>query len=297
MPASPATPHSRSGFEAEYPFESRFFSLGNLKYHYVDEGQGSEVVLCVHGNPTWSFAFRNVIKSLSGQRRVIAIDHIGCGFSDKPQEYEYTLRQHIENLSQFITGLDLKRITLLAHDWGGAIGMGTAVRMPDRFERLVLCNTAAFRSKRIPFRIAVCRWPLFGAIGVRGFNLFARAALSMAVSKRDSLPPAVRKGLIAPYGNWHDRVAIHRFVQDIPMSPSHPSYAELVALEDALPSLKGKPMLLLWGERDWCFTTHFRDEFLRRFPDAQSLSFPDAGHYVIEDARERLIARLREFLL
>src|SRR5579863_5374771 len=166
------TMHSRAAFESEYPFPSRFFDLDGVRYHYVDEGHG-ETLLCVHGNPTWSFAWRNLIKDLSRDYRVLAVDHIGCGFSDKPQAYEYRLSRHIENLSRFVVGLDLKNITLLAHDWGGAIGMGAAGQMPKRFSRFVLFNTAAFRSQRMPFRIAVCRWPLVGASGVRGMNLFA----------------------------------------------------------------------------------------------------------------------------
>ena len=288
----------RTGFEAEYPFESRFFELATpgtapVRMHYVDEGQGERPMLFVHGNPTWSFAWRNLIKAFSPERRVLAIDHIGCGFSDKPQEYPYRLGQHIENLCELIRGLDLQRITLGVHDWGGAIGLGAAVRMPDRIERLIVCNTAAFRSRRMPFRIAVCRWPLIGPLGVRGLNGFARAALRMAVEKPERMTPAVQAGYLAPYDSWQNRVAIQRFVEDIPMSPSHPSYADLLALEDALPRLKDKPMLLLWGERDWCFTPQFRQEFERRFPTAESFPIRDAGHYVFEDAHERMIERIR----
>jgi haloalkane dehalogenase len=288
----------RTGFETEYPFESHVFELATpgtapIRMHYVDEGQGERPMLFVHGNPTWSFAWRNLIKAFSPERRVLAIDHVGCGFSDKPQEYPYRLGQHIENLCQFIRGLDLQRITLGVHDWGGAIGLGAAVRMPDRIERLIVCNTAAFRSRRMPFRIAICRWPLVGTLAVRGLNGFARAALRMAVEKPERMTAAVRAGYLAPYDSWQNRVAIQRFVEDIPMSPTHPSYADLLALEDALPRLKDKPMLLLWGERDWCFTPQFRQEFERRFPTAESFPIADAGHYVFEDAHERMIERIR----
>jgi pimeloyl-ACP methyl ester carboxylesterase len=297
----------RTGFDAEYPFESHFLNLpvpgaSDVRMHYVDEGPSAAEggnhgpMLFVHGNPTWSFAWRNFIKAFSPQRRVLAIDHIGCGFSDKPQEYPYRLGQHIENLCQFIRTLDLQRITLGVHDWGGAIGLGAAARMPDRFERLVVFNTAAFRSRRMPWRIAVCRWPLVGPLGVRGGNLFARAALTMAVQKHDRMTPEVCAGYLAPYGNWHNRVAIQRFVEDIPLSPRHPSYADLLAVEDGLPRLSGKPMLLIWGERDWCFTPHFLAEFERRFPAAEVLRLADAGHYVFEDAHEVIIPRVQQFL-
>jgi len=286
---------SRAGFEVEYPFPSKFLDLDGLRYHYVDEGQG-ELLLCVHGNPTWSFAWRNFIKDLSRDYRVLAIDHIGCGFSDKPQAYEYRLARHIENLSRFIAGLDLEKITLLAHDWGGAIGMGAAANLPERFSRFVLFNTAAFRSRHLPWRIAVCRWPLLGPLGVRGLNLFARAALRMAVCKRERMTPAVRAGFLAPYVSWHDRVAILRFVQDIPMSAAHPSYPTLVSIEERLNLFVDRPMLFVWGMRDWCFTPAFLDEFMRRFPHGEALRLAEAGHYVFEDAYEEIILRLRHFL-
>ena len=173
--------------------------------------------------------------------------------------------------------------------------MLAAVREPSRFARLVLFNTAAFRSQAIPFRIAVCRWPWLGPLGVRGFNLFARAAISMAVERHERMTPAVRRGFLAPYGNWHDRVAVQRFVEDIPLSPEHPSYETLVELEEGLPILRDKPLLLIWGERDWCFTPAFRQEFERRFPEAEVLRLEAAGHYVFEDAVEEIVPRLRQF--
>lgn len=286
---------SRDGFADEYPFASHYVNGDGVRMHYVDEGAG-ETLLCVHGNPTWSFAWRNFVKQLSPRYRVVAIDHIGCGFSDKPQDYPYTLAQHISNLKRVITTLNLERITLIAHDWGGAIGMGAAVEMPERFSRFVLCNTAAFRSTRIPFRIAVCRWPLAGAVGVRGFNLFSRAALTMAVTHHERMSPAIKKGFLAPYDNWANRVAVHRFVQDIPLDSSHPSYATLAEVEKGLGQFVKHPMLLAWGEQDWCFTPHFREEFQQRFPNAEAFPIQDAGHYVFEDAPERLIPRVEQFL-
>jgi len=294
--------YSRYGFETEYPFPSHFLDCDGLRYHYIDERPrdslaSGETVLCVHGNPTWSFAWRAFIKDLSTTHRVIAVDHMGCGYSDKPQNYPYTLRQHIDNLKRLITTLDLQRVTLVAHDWGGAIGMGAAGELPERFGRFVLCNTAAFRSNRMPFRIAVCRWPILGPIGVRGFNLFSRAALSMAVTHQQRITPSVRAGYLAPYNNWANRVGVQRFVEDIPMSNQHPSYPTLVKVEEGLAQFRDRPVLLAWGEQDWCFTPEFREEFQRRFPDAEVLAIQDAGHYLFEDAPELVIPRIREFML
>lgn len=292
---TPRTEPSRAGFADEYPFESRFLDLDGLRYHYVDEGAG-QPLLMVHGNPTWSFAWRNLIRGLRDEYRVLAVDHIGCGFSDKPADYPYVLDRHVENLCRFIEARDLRNVTLFGHDWGGCIGMGAAGRMPERFARFVLFNTAAFRSKRIPLRISLCRIPLLGTLGVRGLNLFSRLALRMAVADRSKMTPAVQAGYLAPYNSWANRIAVDRFVKDIPLRPSHPSYETLAEIENGLEQFRNSPMLLVWGEKDWCFTTDFLDEFERRFPAAETLRIPHAGHYVFEDAAEIILPRVREFV-
>lgn len=286
----------RSRFADEYPFASRFLELnGGVKLHYVDEGTGSPV-LFVHGNPTWSFAWRRFVKDLSRDYRAIAVDHVGCGFSDKPQDYDYRVGTHVSNLCELVERLDLQNITVVAHDWGGAIAMGAAGRLPNRFARFVLMNTAAFHSTNIPLRIAVCRIPVLGTIALRGLNAFSRAALFMAVEKPERMTPAVKAGYLAPYNNWANRVAVNRFVKDIPLRPGHPSYGTLSEIEAGLVQFVQHPMLLMLGVRDWCFTTEFLDEFQRRFPLAETLRIDDAGHYIFEDAHEIVLPRLREFL-
>ena len=283
----------RAGFQDEYPFESHWVRVDGGVMHYIDEGSGP-VLLMVHGNPTWSFAWRHLVSELSQQYRVIAIDHLGCGFSEKPQTDEYTLDRHVSRLASLVEALDLQQVTLFAHDWGGAIGMGCAGRLPDRFCRFVLMNTAAFRSSRIPLRIAVCRIPLLGTFGLRGLNLFSLAALKMAAEK--PLSPAAKAGLVAPYDSWQNRIAVREFVHDIPMKPSHRSYSTLQDVEAGLEQFKSHPMLLIWGMKDWCFSPEFFEEFQSRFPDAQTAPIADAGHYVFEDAREEVISQARSFL-
>jgi haloalkane dehalogenase len=278
-----------------YPFTSHVLPLDGQRYHYVDEGNG-EPLLLVHGNPTWSFYWRNLIVPLRDRYRLVAPDHLGCGLSDKPQEYPYRLAQHIENLKRLIVDLDLRNITLCVHDWGGAIGLGAAVDLPERFARLVIFNTAAFRCPTIPLRIRVCRTPALGPMAVRGFNAFARAALWMASEKRERLTPAVKAGLLAPYDSWANRVAIQRFVEDIPMHAGHPSYATLVRLEERLHTLASLPIALVWGMRDWCFTPAMFARFQQFFPHAETHPFDDAGHYVIEDAHERIVPLMENFL-
>lgn len=278
-----------------YPFASHELVLDGLRYHYIDEGAG-EPLLLVHGNPTWSFYWHGVVSQLRDRYRLIAPDHIGCGLSDKPQDYPYTLSRHIEDLQALIAALDLRDITLLAHDWGGAIGLGAAVEEPDRFRRLTLFNTAAFRSKEIPLRIRVCRTPVFGPLAVRGANGFARAALRMAVGRGKRLSAEEKQGLLAPYDNWNNRVAIQRFVEDIPLTPEHPSYPRLERIERGLEKLAAKPTMFIWGMQDWCFTPRFLDRFLTFFPNAEVHRLADAGHYVVLDAQDRIPALVDDFI-
>jgi haloalkane dehalogenase len=285
----------RRGFENEYPFVSKWFQTAGGIQHYIDEGSGPPLLM-VHGNPTWSFAWRRLVTALRDRFRVIAIDHLGCGFSQKPADRSlYTLQHHINRLSHLVQLLDLQHITLFGHDWGGAIGMGCAASLPARFDRFVLMNTGAFRSQAIPLRIAVCRIPLAGELGVRGLNLFSRAALSMAVVR--PLSSAARAGYLAPYNSWANRIAVHEFVQDIPLSPRHRSYAALSAVEQGLEQFKNHPLQLIWGLQDWCFTpSEFLEGFRARFPQADVLRLPDAGHYVFEDAPNELLVQVQRFL-
>lgn len=279
-----------------YPFESNFLQLGPNRLHYIDTGQGSPL-LFVHGNPTWSFYYRELVKHFSTSHRTIALDNIGCGLSDKPAAYEYCLDQHISNLTQLIDKLDLQQATLVAHDWGGAIGLGALLKRADRFKNIVLFNTGAFPPPYIPFRIRVCRWPVIGPIAVRGFNGFARAAITMATAQATGLPSEIAAGMLAPYDNWSNRIAIQRFVDDIPLAKTHPTWKTLDAIESGLPPLKDSMRIkLIWGMKDWCFRPECLERFLSHWPDAKVTRFEDAGHYVVEDNTADIIESMTEFL-
>ncbi len=254
-------------------------------------------MLCVHGNPTWSFYWREVVRQFSGAHRVIAVDHIGCGLSDKPsqRQFPYNLASHRDNLNTLIDRLDLRDITLLAHDWGGAIGLSAAVQQVERMSGILLLNTAAFPPPYVPWRIGVLRTPLFGSAAIRGLNAFAGPAVSMAMSKT-SLSPAVAAGLLYPYRSWADRVAIDSFVKDIPLSPAHPTFAVLTKLQQDLGKLSHLPKRLIWGMKDWCFRPECLERFLQHWPDAEAIRLADVGHYVIEDDPARTLAAIAEFV-
>ena len=278
-----------------YPFSSHSLQLDRLRYHYLDEGSG-ENLLMLHGNPTWSFYYRNLILGLKGSYRCVVPDHMGMGKSDKPQDYPYTLSRHIDNLEKLADHLELNDITLVVHDWGGAIGMGFAGRHPERIRRLVIFNTAAFLSSEIPLSLSLCRIPGFGAIAIRGFNVFARGAIRWACIKQERMTEEVRAGYLAPYDNFANRVANLRFVQDIPMSPDSPSYYVIQHIEENLKLFREHPVQIIWGAHDFVFNDHFLKRWQEIFPQAEVNRMEDAGHYVVEDAHERILPLLYEFL-
>jgi haloalkane dehalogenase len=277
----------------EYPFQSHFLKLLKNKLHYLDEGNG-EVILMLHGNPTWSFFYRNLVKYFSKNFRVIVPDHIGCGLSDKPdaKNFSYTLKDHIENIEKLVTTLELKDITLVVHDWGGAIGMGLATRHPELIKKIVIMNTAAFVSPDIPTRINILRNPI-GEWAIQAFNGFAYPATFMSTTKK--LSPLIKKGFTLPYYDFNSRIATAKFVQDIPMTESHQSFQTLKTIENNLSTLK-VPVLLLWGEKDFCFTTNFLKRWQQFFPNAKTRLLPNAGHYLIEDEEQEVIKEIDEFI-
>jgi cis-3-alkyl-4-acyloxetan-2-one decarboxylase len=289
-----------SKFEHLYPFTPHFLDLGGIKYHYLDEGQGDPVIM-LHGNPTWSFYFRNLVKSLAPTHRVIVPDHIGCGLSDKPspREYGYRLENRVEDLERLVDHLELReKMTLVVHDWGGAVGLAFAVRRPHRIGRLVILNTAAFfppQQQRIPIRLWLIRnIRTLATPAVLGLNLFAGAALYMATRK--GLSKDVKAGLIAPYNSWKNRMATLKFVQDIPLAKGDPSYSLVETTQDHLHLFKNIPMLICWGDHDFVFDASYLAEWRRRFPDAVVHTFAQAGHYVLEDAAGEIPPLIDKFL-
>jgi haloalkane dehalogenase len=277
-----------------YPFQGRTLSVDGGRLHYLDEGQG-EPLLMLHGNPTWSFYYRELVKGLSGSFRCVVPDHIGCGLSDKPQDWSYRIEDHVQNTVQLVEHLDLRDVTLLAHDWGGPIGYASALRTHDRFKRFVVFNTAAFFLP-LPRALRAIRLPVLGPLVIRGLNGFQHLGFRTAVGRRERFHGTVREGYMAPYDSWANRIAILRFVQEIPIERNHPSRALLRELEDGLPDLKDRPHLILWGKKDWVFHPGYLESWKERFPDAEVHVFDDVSHWVVEEAPERVLPLLRDFL-
>jgi len=280
-----------------FPFKSNYINLNNsdnnpIQQHYIDEGEG-EVIVMLHGNPTWSFYYRNLIKDLKKTHRVIVPDHIGCGLSDKPQDYKYILKNHIDNIESLLLNLKIKKINLIVHDWGGAIGFGLLQRNNINAHKIVILNTAAFTSTYIPPLIKLCKTPFLGEKLIRLFNGFAGPATILATKRK--LNKLEKEGYLFPYNNYKNRIATSRFVEDIPMTKDHPSYSVLKDIEDHLPNINC-PKLFLWGKKDFCFNDNFLTRWQEIYPKDKYCFYENAGHYVIEDEPIKTLNEIKLFL-
>ena len=284
-----------------YPFESHWLDIAGIQMHYLDEGpRDAPIVLMVHGNPTWSFYYRNLVLALRDRYRCIVPDHIGCGLSDKPSDarYAYTLAQRISDLTALMDHIEPRTpVNLIVHDWGGMIGFGWAVERPDQIASMVIANTAAFplpAEKKLPAALWLVRDTKLGAILVQGLNAFSGIAARVAFKKPVSVE--VRKAYTGPYDSWDNRIATLRFVQDIPLKAGDPGYDIVQASEAGLQNFSNKPCLIAWGEKDFVFDLHFLNKWKKIFPHASVLSYPDCGHYIFEDAGQTLTQAVSDFL-
>lgn len=286
----------------DYPFARHYVDIRGIKMHYLDEGpREAPPVVMVHGNPTWSFYYRRLVAALSPTCRCIVPDHVGMGLSDKPDEsrYTFTLESRVNDLEALIDSLNLAQpITLVLHDWGGMIGMAYATRHPERIARLVILNTGGFslpKTKKMPWQLNLARNPLLGALLVRGFNAFCKGGVKDCVTRRP-MTPDVARGFIGPYDSWHNRLAVHRFIQDIPLGPGDRAWEIVANAEKQITQFQKLPMLICWGMKDFVFDVHFLNRWLELFPAAETHRFEDAGHYVLEDAHEEIILLVQAFL-
>ena len=281
-----------------YPFTGTFRNVNGHQMHALDEGQGDTVIM-LHGNPTWSFYYRDLVLGLRNTHRVMVPDHIGCGLSDKPDErsYEYTLRRRVDDLEALIEQAGVKEpITLVMHDWGGMIGMAYATRHPERIGRLVLLNTAAFhlpKSKKLPRTLWVCRKTPLGDFFIRDTGIFTSVLARLAVCR--PMEQRVREAYLLPYRAPQDRTGLLHFVQDIPLEPGDPSYGLVSEVQANLPAFRQTPTLILWGDRDFVFDHHFLREWQNILPEAEVHHFPNAGHYVLEDAGPEILPLIQDF--
>ena len=281
-----------------YPFTGSYFHVDGIAMHYLDEGSGDPVIM-LHGNPTWSFFYRNLVLNLRSEFRAVVPDHIGCGMSDKPddKQYEYSLRRRVSDLEQLLDHLKIRdNITLVMHDWGGMIGMAYATKYPDRISRLVMLNTAAFHlppTKKLPASLWLCRNTPLDDFLIRRSGLFCRLIMKWCSCR--GLSEDVKEAYLLPYRSAANRLGQLRFVQDIPLRPTDRSYALVSEVQSKLEAFRKKPVLILWGEKDFVFDRHFLDAWREKLPLAEIHSFPKAGHLILEDAGDETTLLIKQF--
>lgn len=296
----------------DYPFTPQRIEIRpGIALSYLDEGPPAveghdrEVIVMLHGNPSWSYYWRHLVLGLRDNCRCIVPDHVGMGLSDKPGDapdasprYDYTLQSRVDDLSTLLDTLGIDGpVTLAVHDWGGMIGFGWALSHMPQVRRLVILNTAAFplpAAKPMPWQLSLGRDSKLGGWLIRRFNLFARGATRLGTKRH--LPGDIRRAYIAPYKGWANAIGTLRFMQDIPLRESDPAWPLVAEAGRRLHEFGDRPAFVGWGLRDFVFDRHCLDAFRNALPDAQVHAFADAGHYVLEDRHELLVPAIRRFL-
>jgi len=272
-----------------YPFENRFLEIDGNRIHYVDEGHGPALLL-LHGNPTWSFLYRQIISGLSSQFRCVAVDYPGFGLSSARHGYSFKPREHSSTLERFVLTLGLENIGLMVQDWGGPIGLGFAGRHPDRIRSLIICNTWAWpaQGRRHLERFSRIVGGAIGRFFILNFNAFVNVLVPSGVTRR--LSPAEMRAYRGPFPTRASRVPTAIFPREILHSREY-----LAEVESNLAKLSDKPTLILWGDRDNAFRENERERFERLFPDHRTRILKGAKHFVQEEAPDQICRELVAF--
>lgn len=276
----------------EYPFQSKIIKTSYGKMHYVDEGSG-EVILFLHGNPSWSFGYRGLIKHFSEKYRCIAPDHIGFGLSDKPYDVSYSPQFHSENLMQFIGELGLKNITLVVHDWGGPIGMSYALANPRNIKRIITYNSWFWPIKKMKTLKIFSNFmgsPI-GRFLCKYLNFFPRFLMRAELGDKKKLPKSIHQHYIKPFPTPRSRKGTWIFADSITAQSDW-----LKTLWTKRATLTNTPLLLLWGLKDDAFTTKLLHCWENEFPNCTTQTYPNSGHNAPEEIGEDAISPMEQFL-
>ncbi|WP_428540117.1 alpha/beta fold hydrolase [Rhodopila sp.] len=293
-------------FDATWPFQPHFSSAAGFRQQYVDEGVGRPILL-LHGQPTWGYIWRRFIPPLAATQRVIVPDHMGFGKSATPPEREYTLRGHVENLTALIEALDLRDITLVMQDWGGPIGVGYAVRHPDRVHSLVLMNTvcgygtAGRRDLPNPLETPWFRWIRDGLPTGRTEAVLSQLESTIlsvmqivGLQRLDRVDPTFIRAYGAAFPTPADCKGAIEFPLDLALGRIRDFVREGAA---GVPALRSKPAIMIEGMQDRAIPPALAlADFVGIWPDGPVIEVPGAGHYIQEDAPEIVIPAMQTFL-
>lgn len=295
---------SDATFADTFPFRPHFVEAVGFRMHYVDEGPpNGEVAICLHGEPTWGYLFRDLIPALGETHRVVVPDHMGFGKSATPQDRSYWLQDHVDNLERLAINLDLKNITLVMHDFGGPVGMGFAARHPDRINRIISINGPtpfgqADLLDRLTANAAVSPWfqwivkaggdgSLEGVLGQLGFNILSTLKLN-GFQNNAIITEKWLEAYGAPFASPAECLGAIGWAKGFAVG-AHKFEVPDRAAKDLI---SGKSALAIWGEEDRTLhAEHFLPLFSALFPKAPIKRLAGVGHYSPEDAPD-VIARL-----
>jgi haloalkane dehalogenase len=275
-----------------YPFEGHYFDLEMGKMHYVDEGEGEPIVM-VHGNPTWSFLYRHLIKEFSSEHRCIAMDHFGFGLSDKPTGWSYLPEAQAQNLAALLDSLDLNEITLVVQDWGGPISLSYALDHPDKIKGLVILNTWMWPVNKDWYYLVFSKFTggFLGQFLIKRFNFFASVIMPMAYGNSKKLTNKIHQHYLQPLQNAEERKGCWVLPREITGSTEW-----LDRLWNRRETLADKPKLIVWGMKDIAFREKELNGWLDTYPEANVVRLESVGHYVQEEGKAELSQALKRFL-
>jgi pimeloyl-ACP methyl ester carboxylesterase len=289
-------------FGGTWPYEPRWLDADGLRIHYVDEGpRDGEPVVLLHGNPTWSYVYRHFIRGLADAGfRAVAFDQLGFGRSDKPADVgAYGVPRSVDHLARLVDELRLDRVTLVGHDWGDAIGLCWAVRNPQRVRRLVVLNgfTGSKPSWPMPLQLRMLYLPGVGALMTRGLRATVRMFLFRGGTLHpERLGPNERAAYLAPHPTWETRAGLRAAVRHLPWNEGSATPKVGREIDDGLVRLGDKPVLIAWGMGDKVVHRNWLELYRSGLPQAEVHELDDAGHFLQEDANERLVPLLVDFL-
>ena len=271
----------------EYPFKPHYMYAGKHRIHYIDGGEGPALIM-LHACPMWSFFYRRFVKVFSRHFRVIVPDEVGCGLSGKPADYGYRRETHIDKLERLVNHLKLEKVSLILHGWGGTIGAGFTVRHSQMVDKIILMNSMAFSGYKLPLRLSFCKlFPWIGRKLLIDFNLMFHGL--------NRYSEEIKLGYMFPYLKPEDRIAIVRFINDIPCKPDDPSYESVIEVEHGLWLLREHKMCIIWAVKDWLYPEKYLHKWMNYCPDAKVHRVRNAGRFIAEDAPEELIAIMSGF--
>lgn len=289
------TPDERFQNLPDYPFPPHYVEVNGLRMHYVDEGAGDNIILCLHGEPSWSFLYRHMIPPLAAHHRVIAPDLIGFGRSDKFTEIEeYSYHMHYGMVKGFVEALDLRNITLVCQDWGGILGLPLATEQPERFARLVIMNTG-LTTGDLPMSAGFMQWRDFAARV--GRSLMVDKLFELSIVRDAHKTPEILAAYEAPFPDETYKAGAAAFPLLIPLNVDDPGAAEQREAREQLRNWY-KPALVMFSDSDP--VTSGADRFFRKLiPSASEhpeITIKGAGHFLQEEGGPEIARHILDFI-